>query len=449
MKAPATLLTTSLLALVLFSAGPAYAKAAVGTGTTAVAPTPTPATHAFDLKKAAEYALANSPDFQAIEKRRSIAGLEKANARSAFLPSLDASLSAGLQGAEPDMPSSPYASAFALTLTENLYDNGVSLTRYEQTKLRERASDIEFRRDRDRLLLELADRFLDVGLTVKLVEAQQAQLDLVQKQFRLGRAQYRSGFGSQRDYLRLESTLRRTELSLMSARLRQDKARQALLAAMGAPLDSGFAFADISEQKPPATDVTPKIETHFESQLAEIENEIQSLSTELVRRRFGPELDLKLTGAYGASDFIGTGRTFGDNDRTEGRALLTLSMNLLDWGLRRRNIEIASAQESIGQSQRSSRLINTRLEIDQLVRDLREARESFRLSEELLGLEEKTFASINRDYREGRQTFLEFSDALRNLLDAKNRFYESRSRLTLLVLRHRYHEGTLHENLVR
>ena len=89
----------------------------------------------LSLKEAIQYAIERSPDLDSFGRQQAISELQYESAFAKFLPSLDLSSTSGLNGQAPAVLATPWAAQANLGLTENLYDNGQSLTQYHIASL--------------------------------------------------------------------------------------------------------------------------------------------------------------------------------------------------------------------------------------------------------------------------------------------------------------------------
>jgi outer membrane protein TolC len=75
--------------------------------------------------------------------------------------------------------------------------------------------------------------------------------------------------------------------------------------------------------------------------------------------------------------------------------------------------------------------------------DLDRASKSFQTDQELLSLEEETFESLERQYREGKVSYLDLTEARNSFLDARTRFFTSYFETLRSLAQYRYLEGKI------
>lgn len=404
----------------------------------------------LSLRDAANYAVENSPSLNSSQRQALIAEEERKNARSAFLPTLDLSSAHGLQRNYPKASvHEPWTSSFSLNLAETLYDNGESITRYRIASLQEEISHQTLLRDRDRLLLEVATAFYQLGLAEKQLEIQKEQHAVLKLQVELVKDSYRQGVKSRKDYLRFQTQLNRSDIDLLNARTSLQKADLALRRLLGVPLDSNerleFAVDEIRPTIPRSSDF--RFDGHRDARLAELHRRVSDLNTGLARRKLWPEIGLTSSVTYGSSDYMFTSIPPHESDKLSWNALVTIKYNFLDWGVRRRNSEIAAHRASIRSNELEGELLTLKEQLDTLQVDLRKLQESFHLSEDLFKLERANLALITNEYRQGKVQYLDYINSLQNFANAKSTYYNSLFDLKRGILARRYHEGTIHEAL--
>ena len=406
----------------------------------------------LSLKDAAAYALRNSPGLDTAQRQALIAEDERLNASAAFLPSLDLTSTHGLTRTYPAASGSryePWASSFSLSLTETLYDNGESLTKHRIALLQEEIARESLYRSRDRLLLDVASAYFQHSVAKKALEIQQEQHAVLKLQVQLVKESYRHGVKSRKDFLRFQTQLNRSDIDLLAARVALHKAELALRRVLGVPLDSAEAFEFTVDESRPAAQrwAEGRLEAHRDSRLAALQRRVAELNSDLARRRLWPEIGVVGNATYGSSDYLNTGLRAHENDKLNWSALLTVKYNLLDWGVRRRNSEIAASRAAIRANELDTELLALREEVDKLAVDLRKLQESFQLTDELFKLERANLALITNEYRQGKVQYLDYINALQNFASSKSQYYSSLFELKRAILARRYHEGTIHEVL--
>jgi outer membrane protein len=402
----------------------------------------------FGLRDAAAYALHNAPSLDATARQKIVTELEYKNSVSAFLPSLDLVSSHGLLRNYPQLtPYQPWVSSFGLALTETLYDNGEAITRKNIASVQEQLADLNLGRDRDNLILNVANSFFALSLARRNLEIQQEQHAVLKLQVELVRDAYRQGVKTRKDYLRFQTQLNRSDIDLLAVRNAVTKADIDLRRTIGVPLESPASFEFLLDDALPEPERTPVIhvEAHRDYKIAELTRQTADLNTDIVRRKQWPVLGLTAAANYGSSNYLFTGIPESVYQTKSWTALLSLSYNFFDFGTRRRNTEIAAQQAMIQSDTLEGGLLDLRQTIDKLYIDLRQSTESYNLSQELLKLERANLALITNEYRQGKVQYLDYINSLQNFASAKTTYYTSLYDLRRQQLALHYHEGNIYD----
>lgn len=410
----------------------------------------------MNLKETIQYAVDNSPSLESIRREMSIADMERKNAYSVFLPSLDLNATHGISDRDPQVatPYNRYGSEFGLTVTENLYDNGVSLLLYDTAKVSKRIAELNYNKERDQLVLTIAAQFLNLSLVTRLLEVQKNQYDIIEKQFNTISSQYKQGVKTRRDYLRFKSELRRSEIQLQNAKTRLQNTKTDLvkiIASTEQVRDNDFQF----EPEPVAVNLVqqvpqqkPLVEQHWIFQMAKLRSEIFDNEVSIARRSYYPQLFLSGGATYGSTNYWKTGSDFRDNDFTSWNAAVTLSFNLWDWGIRNRNITIAKDRKIQREKTIETELNEFVASNEKLMTNISLSNSNFLTAQELLTLETDSYAFLEAEYRNGRVSYLDLIVGLRDLLNAKIQLYTSFYDLRTQLLQYKYHQGKLYEDFI-
>ena len=400
------------------------------------------------LRDVTAYALHNAPSLDATQRQAIISQLEYKNSVAAFLPSLDLVSSHGLLRNYPRAtPYEPWVSSFGLALTETLYDNGDSITRNKIASVQEQIADLNLSRDRDQLILNVANAFFTLSQARRNLEIQQEQHAVLKLQVELVRDAYRQGVKTRKDYLRFQTQLNRSDIDLLAVRNAVTKADIDLRRTIGVPLEAPgtFDFALDDALPEPEREPVIHVEAHRDYKIAELTRQTADLNTDIVRRKQWPVLGLTAGANYGSTNYLFTGIPEWVNQTKSWNALLSLSYNFFDFGTRRRNTEIAAQQAAIQSDTLESGLLDLRQTIDKLYIDLRQSTESYNLSQELLKLERANLALITNEYRQGKVQYLDYINSLQNFASAKTTYYTSLYDLRRQQLALHYHEGNIYE----
>jgi outer membrane protein TolC len=406
----------------------------------------------FTLKDSILFARENSPAFDDLKRKLQISEMNEKSAAFKILPSLDLVAKNGVSGSSPK-DTAGHPSEFKLGLTESLYDNGVSRTNHQMAILDKNKSELEFEDKKAKLALDVATRFVDYSLKLKLLDIQERQLKLVNTQFEMVSNGYHQGLKTKRDFLRFKSYPIRREIDVADAKNNAEISRQELLKAIGAKSESpgpkDFAPVNLDSIFDSPTELPARIEDHLQYRAAILEKKMNRLGVDLVRKKNLPEWLLTAGLAYSSSDYLGTQQSFSDNAKIGWEALLVVKYNFMDWGTRARDYEISVQKDMIKSNEIDTSLLGLRATLNQLNSRLENVRKSYHLAKEWVAIELTNIEYIGREYRNGKVQYLDMIAGLNALSDAQNKFYSVSADLHNVQFNILYHKGNLYELLVK
>jgi outer membrane protein len=398
------------------------------------------------LAQAVRIATDHSPSLAAFAADREATVAEKKKALAAFFPAVDVTANQGLLSGGNQRS----ASSLSLQLTETFFDSGISILNYDSSALRKQISELSYQNARDLLALSLAQQFARYSLNQNLLEVQQAQFDTVKKQHTTIEALYRQGVKTRKDFLRFTTELRRNEIDLISARTAIERSKVEIKRLMGwdngAPMPTQFKAIAVdvkSVEKIPQQ--APDISGHFQYRIAKLQSELFGNDVSVASRKFWPQLSLTAGAGYVEDDYLRAGRGIDGFSGSNWNMLATVKWNLMDWGIRRRDIQIAGARKIQQERQIRDTLNTFAAENEKLLLGLQQIHANFKLSQELLDLETKTYEFLRVEYQNGKVSYLDLIVGLRDLLSAKVKLFSSYFELQELLFQFRYHEGRLYE----
>lgn len=409
-------------------------------------------TSKLTLKQAIQYALEHSPDFNSLDKEMKSAALEEQLSQAKMYPSLDLSTTHGLSDQSPRTAGgSAWFSEFNLALTENLYDNGNLYTEYQIAKKKNLQAKLNYNLKRDALTLDVATEFIRYSLALQTQNIQQVQFDLIKKQYDLVSKDYYQGVKTQKDYLRFKTQLSRSEIDLLVVKnlIADSKNELQRLLGVDVKMQEYLDFESIDfNQKKAILPIKPlTLEAHAQYQISQLQKEVYVLQAELVKKKNRVEVFASAGVGYLSDQYIGTGNSFNDNDRVNWNALITIKYNFFDWGVRSKQTDVAELRSQVQSHVEEAKNLRLKKDLEQLVLNINLYQSQFRLSEELLKLEQTNLNFIEKEYRNGKVQYLDFISGLTNLSDAKSKYFSAVSNLLISEYTYRYHEGTLYEQI--
>jgi len=415
----------------------------------------------WTLTETLRYALEKAPEISTARLQRDNADDGVGNAVGRLLPSLDISGSAGVEdrraapGPVAGSSTAPWSSGINLALTENLYDNGTSIIGWRQSKVSRELTEVVLRRVRDNLCLAVASAYYRYGLEATLASVRRDQLKLTEKQFATVNQLYKQGLRARRDYLRFEAEVQRTRINLQQAEIAVASSHADLLAAIGR--GSGETAVDFAVVEPPLqTDeredpivpkAAPEVDGVYAVREASLQARLAPFPADLARRKYWPTVNLTLGASYGSTGFLNNAAPLVDafNINRDARlgALLTMTFNVWDWGIRRRDVAIADRNVIVADNALSRARLDAAADTKKLVLELEQLKNTYAMSRSLVASQQEIFGFLEQDYREGKVTPVDLIQNFRDLLDARVSVLQARTNLAIGVLRFHFLSANL------
>ncbi len=398
----------------------------------------------YSLKEAVRYALEHSPSLSSDNQRERIAELAESNATSKFFPSLDVTSTHGVEKESPKKSTDPWVSSLNLSASENLYDNGQSLTQHKIARLGHDIASLTFQRNRQKLTLDVVVQFYRYSVAHALAEVKRQQSGIFSQQYEVVSGQYKQGLRTKREFLRLKSQAQRGEIDLQDSLIEVDRTRVELARLMG--LSSSEAeFKEVSIDTLPKTipQKKPEVEQTLDYRIASAKRNIAPEQLSLAERNYWPQVYLTTGVNYDNSGYLGGGstQTYGWN------ALLAIKYNLWDWGIKRREMETARRNALISDNDLTTARQSTIADISNVMLDLKQRQNNFKAAKNLLEIEETNYGLLKRDYESGKVTSYDLILNLNDLLGARVLFYTAQFGLAEGVARYQFYDGNLYEAL--
>jgi outer membrane protein TolC len=419
----------------------------------------------MNFQEAIALALHHSLAYEQAQKNQSIRDLQYRSSIAKLLPSIDLSTQDGLQNNVPvsstdstlytPNPTAPWYSTFSLGLTETLYDNGVTLTNISIANLQREVSDLMLSKARDDLLLDVATQYYNYSLSTILLDVRKEQEELLGKQFRLLSSQYQQGFKTRADFLRLKTEVQRSEIDRLTADNNKTQSLVTLRRSLGINLGTDspeFApiaiersrnFEDLGNISAP-----PELASFYDARIAKLQDELNDRNVDLARRKYFPQVSLTSGVSYNNQSYINANQPFAAGHELSWNTLVSLQYNLWDWGSRKRDVEIADLNRQVAMENVNLGLQDQEAKVEGLMSDLKRVARSYALTSELLSMEEESNQLVERQYREGKSTYLDLITSINNLLDARIQFYTSYFDVLQNLAKYHYYQGKIYNELV-
>lgn len=408
-------------------------------------------------------ALQNSPEFRTYEINLNIVQLNENIAGHYLLPTLDLNATHGLVGHNPSNYQDPWSSNFGLTLNENLYDNGRSYKNLKILKLQKRITETQFLQNKNKFCLNLYSEYLQYSLNRKLYEIQEVQTANIKKQFAYFSNAFYNGTKTQKDYLRLKTAVNRSAIDLLVYKKNILKSYEQLLLLSGETLTQiqfsdldnlanlkilPFNFTDLPPQL--LDSANSKVELPYLS-IFDMQKQLSELQEDLVMSPYWPEINLSANAKYSNVDYWNNAShlSWNNTGSQSWGAFLNLNWNLLDWGKQSNLKEISIQTKNLSIYQIENQKNQYQSDLNDLFTQNQTSIQNFKLAQELLKMEESNISYIEREYRNGKVLYLDYSSGLRDFADAQSKYYSSVTDLLTTINTVKYHRGILFNELTQ
>ena len=403
----------------------------------------------WTLSDLVEYGMTHSFQTQNAKNQWEISQFQVQNASARFLPSLDLLTDFGYRRGTFPQTDGP-SGLFSLTLSEILYDNGVNMVLYDIAKKERSRSQMAYIRDQNQLCLDIFREYSHYSLLTHLLKAQQSHYQMLKQQAQSMENKYRRGEELRINFLRFQAQVQRTQLAQGKTQTDIQKSVEQIKSIVGLTEPtvsiSPMAIKDMPQSRDMDA-IENILKNHYEYHIATHSKDIHAKQVDLENRNYWPQITLSGSLSYINPNYVSS---IPYNQRPfDLSAFITLSYNLWDWGIRRRNVAIAKATMVIANNTIDSHLLTLRTRIEQLFLDIQQQTQDVQLSRELFDLEKENYESISRDWYNGQLTFLDLINAFNNYVTAQEAYYRSFFSLQTFLSEYKYHKGQLYESLVQ
>jgi len=404
------------------------------------------------LPRLVQIAESSSPVIDKARQLLAIAQMERSNAEAIFYPALSFDATHGVQDASPRTKSSPWASQLNLTLKETLYDNGASITKYSLASRKLERAKLEYDYTRDEQLLKMTQAYLDWSSAQEQREIDENKRDLLRRQYNVMESQYKQGLKTKRDFLRIETEVRRHEIAILQRNSEVDLTFQRLATLAGIGRED-LQSEEIEKEDPKpyvSLDSNPpelKSAQHRRTKILELKRQEAELDSRLLERERWPQVFLTGEVGYHNQDYVDTDRSWSDTGNWGWQGLLTLKYTIWDFGIQKRNLQIARVKVKNVENENRQILLDVGNELRDVYLRLKEFAENVKMSRELLVLEQQSYSILESEYRNGRASYLDLITNLNSLIDARSKFNTSYFGLRKQQMVYAFHKGDLYATI--
>lgn len=413
-----------------------------------------PSIYSRSLPRLLDLAEQNSPAIKMARYHLAVAEREKDNAFWRFFPTLDLEGKHGYSDGDPRSRETTALSELNLVMKQSLYDPDKSATwsRYRLHLARYERAQLEYRYQRDEQLLRVSQAYLDWSASLQQREIDENKRDLLRRQFNVLDAQYKQGLKTKRDVLRIETEIKRLEMDILGRDHEVDLNFQKLASHVGMTQKDLESYKIEGEEAKPygiiGSDAEElKASNHLRAKIFERLEEEKSQETAFARLDYWPKLTFESEVKYHNRDYIDATARWEENQVWSWSALLVLRYNLWDFGVRRRDLQIATIKQSYLVEDNRQKLFDLTNELREVYLRLREFREHVKTTRELLVLEQQSYSILEAEYRNGRTSYLDLITNLNSLIDARSKFMSSYFGFKKQQVVYSFHKGDLYEHL--
>jgi outer membrane protein TolC len=374
-------------------------------------------TQAITLKEALEHAQKESPLFANQRAQKQIAEEELRAQKYWYLPSLSFNALMGVQGAEPeDAAFVDRISSLNLTLSEKIYDNGISFKRKAVARKRFELAELEFQRGESGLLRDVVSVYNSYSFFKKTLDIEQRYRDEIQKQYKLTTSQYREGLKSHRTFLKFKAQYSRSLINFEEAQRRLQQSKVEVLNVLNFNPMEDIAIEILPSFK--GMPLSNILEDNIDQRIRALELEITDLESEIVKKQKWPEFYLAAGADYGSANFWNTGSNLNDNDILTWSVTLNVKFNVFDWGKTTHLTNAELLRQDVARGNSQSKYEKNRTDLQKLFLDLQQFRQTLNMSVDLRKAEEESYKASERDFRAGSIGYYDFINSLDDYFSA-------------------------------
>lgn len=399
----------------------------------------------FKLQDLVKIGLEKSPTFLGAKVDYASSELSARNEKFNYLPKLSLRASHGYGDGTPTKSDDSTTSLLQVNMATPLYQNGKNFIYRKKAYKELDNSEIEFKKAREDLALEILRKYFDYILGQEVLEAQREQLKIVKRQFSLIETQYKQGIKMRVDYLRSKASLERSNLDLINQKNSQKRMKVEIAGLIN--FDGEFEIATADHTNVSEGDATLGLSKNLTYLTIQNNKKIDQLDYDLSKKDKLPQLNLDLSATYKVDEYLGGASAFSDNDQLDWAGALTLSYSLFDWGKTNRNVKIAKLSQQKKDYGYQGQILKLKERATNLSLKLSEQFNNLKLTKELFNLEETNYKLIEERYRSGTNSYLDLTNSLRDYIRARESYYRNLFSYHKVLAEVYHYEGQLYDKL--
>jgi outer membrane protein TolC len=407
------------------------------------------ATEKLDFHQILERAQEKNLEYSSAKRVRENSTLYRKRSLGALLPSVDAKLNHNYTvhgSTTADATHQPWSNSLGLSVTEVLYDNGDRWRQYESDTVAEKIEALNLEKARVALLQKVCKAYFDYSAASASYLLQTLKYDLLKRQFESIQSRYHGGVTSNRDFLRIKSQLKKSELGLLTQRIVVQDTKAVLDLAVGESPEVNYQVLLLHEGfienlKAPEIEVSNTLDYR----ISELQAKVSELKYRTVERADWPRLSLISSYNYNQPQYLGS-RIPGTDDPTwYFQTSLTLEYSIWDWGIRRHAKQIAENQKYIEFNAQDLVRKQTLSSVQRLVSNFELLLSSYAETKQIVVDDENVFQSLNIGYRDGKVNYIDLITALGESFDSRTQILNLKFGLLKALADLGYYQGNIDE----
>lgn len=363
--------------------------------------------------------------------------LDRLNRRAKFYPALNFETSVGLDAtsAGPTNPfstsnsntavstygnSNPWVSRYKFTASETLLSGDNNSWTLKVGDLNVELAELNYRLARDQLLFQLIKKIcayldLEAQIAIKVQE-----LKFVSAEFGIIQHSYNQGLKSYSDYLRFKGRYFNAKLAVENLETQRDQ---------------GLDDIRVLLEEPSITDVRDDLralenDVKFEEQtlaqkIRDRQADLGQWQVNALKAKNPWELIFSLGASYSQDNYLGGWNYLQTQGPWESTGLITFKWTIWDWGISRRALESERIKQDQSIADKESTLVQTAGRVRQIAKDVARLKSQLKTQAEIIRIEDENLKQQTINYRNGKASFLDYSDALTNYGLAKQTYRSS------------------------
>lgn len=290
----------------------------------------------MNLDQCLQYAKENSITLKQSQLNVDDAGINESSAKSAFLPSLSATVSQGFSNSPfiTNDNKSTYNGSYGVDLNMTLYNGGENALNLKQSRVSTEIAKLAVAQQEDILEINITQLYVEILYTIEQIEVVKNSIELTKKSKERGEAMLQVGSINEADYALLESAVASEEYNLVVAQtslsnryvqLKQllEVANDDTLEVSATEIDSSSidrAIPSINEVYVAAMDIRPEITS------SSLSIESALLDKRIAQSGYLPTISL--SGGIGVNHLTGSNYTFNYQLQNSFSSSIGLNINI-------------------------------------------------------------------------------------------------------------------------